>query len=316
MKRSNEMFIRVLDALLMYGSLTKASKASGIDPLTLSRWRKASEDGDEAYLDVDYRGLIQPFHAHVEDTIEQSIDEIESNFRGSARDGLYRPIIWHGEYCYEPDEAAATMSDEEFADAVDLGIVWPDKLKRVRDEHGEWTRVKMMEWLPPTTEAQTIVLRSWSERYADRRSINFKGSLDVNQTLGVTVMGTPRVAPPPQQLQVITPQVADVINDNATDAVYADIDDDETELEDEPMSEIIPEPFEPDPASPLSPVEQNILARARSQNKLEADLAARLLNRPKSKPATARPAPPPPTYRGDLNQDDSVQRDPVGKKIV
>jgi hypothetical protein len=160
MKRSDEMFVRVLDAILTYGSLTKAAKVADVDPWTVARWRKASEDGDEKFQEVDYRGVIQSFEAHVQDAIEQSIDEIESNFRGSARDGYYRPIIWHGEYQYEPDEEAEGMSGDEFKDAVELGLCWPDKKRRVKNEKtGAWERVKMMEHIVPSTEAQTIVVR-------------------------------------------------------------------------------------------------------------------------------------------------------------
>jgi hypothetical protein len=313
MKRSEETFVRVLDAILTYGSLTKASAAAEIDPWTLARWRKASEDGDEAYQEVDYRGVIQPFHAHVEDTIEQSIDEIESNFRSNARDGYYRPILWHGDYQYEDDEYAMTLSEKGFQDELDLGLVWPDKKRRVRNANGEWERVKILEWIPPSTEAQTIVLRSWSERYADKRSLTVNGRLDVNQNLGVTVVGVPRIAPPPQQLQVIPPEVADVVNEEVTDAVS-----DEAEPDEEPMPTAPEQLPPPDPNSPLTPEQQAILARARSGNKLAADLAARASLKPAPKPTAApRPLmPQPQMYRGDLDQDDSVQRNPVGKKVV
>jgi hypothetical protein len=304
-KRNQETFVRVLDALLQYGSLTKASAAAGIDPFTLARWRRASEDGEENFQEVDYQGIIQPLHRHVEDTIEQSIDEIESNLRASARDGFFRKIVWHGAYCYEPSETAHAMSDQQFQDAVELGLEWPDKLRRVKNEKtGEWERVAMMEWIPPSTEAQTIVLRSWSDRYADRRSLNINGRFDVNQTLGVTVIGSPKLAPPPQALQIVSPEVAETINETATDAAYAEI---EAEAEDERIPEQIAEPFEPDPASPLSPEQQAILARARSGNRLAADLAARALAR--KTPTAPRPA-------RDLDQDDSLPRNPVGRKIV
>lgn len=314
MKRSKEMFVRVLDAILMYGSLTKAADAAGVDRWTISRWRKASEDGEEPYQEVEYRGVIQSFEAHVQDTIEQSIDEIESNFRGSARDGYYRPVVWHGEYTYEDDEHAMSLSEKDFQDELDLGLVWPDKKRRIKNETtGSWERVKIMEWIPPSVDAQTMVLRSWSERYADRRSLQVSGRLDVNQTLGVTVMGTRRVAPPPPQLQIISPEVADMVNEEVPDAVFNE------EEADEPMPALAPERLpEPDPSSPLTPEQQAILARARSGNKLAAELAARAV-KPKPAPPPVRPVMPPPpnSYTGsDTDQDDSIPRTPVGMKVV
>jgi hypothetical protein len=308
MKRSEEMFVRVLDAILQYGSLTKAANAAGVDRWTISRWRKASEEGAEPYQEIDYRGVIQSFEAHVQDTIEQSIDEIESNLRGSARDGYFCPCVWRGEYQHEADEYAESLSLEQFEIECELGLCWPDKKRRVLNETtAVWARVKIMEWIPPSVDAQTIVLRSWSDRYADKRSLQVSGRLDVNQTLGVTVMGTPRVAPPPQQLQIISPEVADAVNENVTDAVFDEPDDEPTPVEPTPG-------FTPDPASPLSAEQQAILARARSGNRLAADLAERAVNR---KPANVpvRPASPPSPSR-DLDQDDSAPRNPVGTKVV
>jgi hypothetical protein len=121
-------------------------------------------------------------------------------------------------------------------------------------------------------------------------------------------MGPPRVAPPPRQLQIISPEVVDTINENGTEAVF-----DETENDEPTPIEPTPE-FTPDPNSPLSPEQQRIMARARSGNKLAADLAARAINRSKPVTVSARPAPPPPSR--DLDQDDSAPRQPRGMKLV
>jgi len=314
-KRDQETFVAVLDAIMTYGSLTKACAAARIDPVTLSRWRRASEDGDEKFQEVDYRGLVQPLHSHVEDTIEQSVDEIESNFRASTRDGIWRAVLFQGQYQYEDDEHALSLTEKDFQVELELGLVWADKKRRVRNEvTGEWERVKVREWLPPSTEAQTIILRSWSDRYADKRSINFNGRLDVSQSVGVTVM--PRTPmPPPPQLQIITPQLSDQVNEAVTDATFEDILGPEPEPapeieEDEPMPEQ-PAPREP---SPLTEEQRAILARARSGNSLAADLAARAINRPAASNALPpRPMPPP---SRDMDQDDAVPRRPVGSKVV
>ena len=167
------------------------------------------------------------------------------------------------------------MSDAELQDAVDLGLEWPDRLKRVKNEAtGQWERVRMMEHIMPTTEAQLAILRSWSDRYADRRSLSISGKLDVATTLGVTVMGDKmRLPAPPQALQVIPPATVDAFNAEVSDAVFADIE------EDEEMPELTAEPFEPDPSSPLTVEQQQVMARARSSNRLAADLATRAMNR-------------------------------------
>jgi hypothetical protein len=315
-KRNADTFTRVLDGLLQYGSLGKASAVAGIDSFTLSRWRRLSEDGAEEFQEVSYRGIIAPFHAHVNESIEESVDAIESNFRASARDGRWRPVLHHGQYCYEPSETAHAMSEQQFQDAVELGIEWPDKLKRVFNEAtGQWERVRMLEWLPPSTEAQLAILRSWSERYADKRSLSVSGRLDVSANLGVTVIGqrtlTPPTAPAPPQLEIIPSAIVDTANDGLTDAIFAEVE------PDEPMPDFSPDKFVADPSSPLTVEQQQVLARARAGNQLAADLANRALARKNSPVQPAPPPPPPaPVYRGDLDQPDDVPRTPIGKKII
>ncbi|SDI55298.1 MULTISPECIES: hypothetical protein [Bradyrhizobium] len=266
-------FGEVLDNIHTYGSLGKASRASAVDPWTLARWRRMSEAGDQDFQDVEYRGVIQPFHLHVEDAIENSVDEIESNFRATARDGYWRPVIWHGDYCFEPDEAAEAMSETEFQDAVELGLAWPDKKRRVKNEEtGRWERVKITEWIAPSVDAQVKVLSSWSDRYADKRSL--KLDMNVNQTLGVTVIGSrPSVAPPLPALETIPPEIAKP-NETTSEAIYSEItnerslDETRTDLAEQALVE------QPVGTENLLDMEQrDILQRMRSHNPLARELA-------------------------------------------
>lgn len=187
-KFTPEKLTEVLDNILTHGSLGRAAEVSGIDSWTLSRWRIWSEfDGRKELQTVEYRGTVQPFHVHVQDCIEQSIDEIEANFRASARDGIYRPLVWHGEFSYEDDEYAHCLTEEVFQEMLDLGVVWPDKKRRVLNPvTGIWERVKIMSWEPPSVDRQIKVLSSWSERYADKRSIT--ANVNFQNNLGVTVV--------------------------------------------------------------------------------------------------------------------------------
>jgi hypothetical protein len=327
--------VSVLDAIVQYGSLTKASDANGIAPMTLSRWRGKSEDGAKEFQEIEYRGVVQPFHVHVEDCIMQSVDEIESITRAAARDGYTRPTINKGQFSYEDCEYAMSLSSAEFEAQLKLDDdtremcgyprMWEDKKKRVLNpETGIWERVKVQEWIPPSLDAQALVLRSWSDRYADRRSLNINGRLDINQSLGVTVIGKPSL-PPPQTVEVITPQIAQAINDETTEAIYDEIgnsDDgplEELEMTEQPEQEqseveIVCEP------SPLSPEQQAILERLKSPNpavRRLAEQANAALNRPPKVPVAQPPRPvaPPSTWTGN-DMDDSVPRVPRGCKVV
>jgi hypothetical protein len=330
--------VEVLDSIIRFGSLTKACEASGIAGMTLSRWRNWSEDGKSEFQQIEYRGEVRPFHIHVEDCIMQSVDEVESITRAAARDGFTRPTINKGEYRYEDCEYSCSLTSKEFECQLKLDDetremcgyprIWEDKKKRVfNEETGIWERVKVMEWIPPSLDAQALVLRSWSDRYADKRSLNINGRLDINQSLGVTVIGKP-LLPPPPHVEVITPQIAEAINEAATDAVYDEIDNDDGPLEDEQMSEQDPEQAA-DKAIParvgsqapssLSPEQHAILERLKSPNpsvRKLAEAANAAMNRP-AKPVAARPlAPPAPSTFTGNDQDDTIQRRPVGYKVL
>lgn len=210
--------VEVLDNVLTYGSIGKAATASEVDPWTIGRWRRMSEEGHSDFQAIDYRGLTQPFHSHFEDCIEHSIDEIESNFRASARDGYWRPLIWHGDYCYERDDEVIAM-DQETRDM--LGIT--DEFKWILDPTtGKKVRKKIMIWEPPSIDAQVKVLSSWSDRYADKR--NLKVDMNVERSLGVTVVREGLGLPPPRaQLEVIESVAENVTEESASEAVYSEI---------------------------------------------------------------------------------------------
>jgi hypothetical protein len=259
------MFAEILDNILTFGSLGKASAASNVDPWTISRWRRLSEDGHGDFQAVDYRGVIQPFHLHVEDAIEGSIDEIESNFRASARDGYYVPALWHGEFCYERDDEVVAM-DQATRDM--LGIT--DDFKWVTNPStGCKQRQKIMVWIPPSVDAQVKVLSSWSERYSDKRSLK----VDMNvTTLGVTVLrdGPPYqvAAAPTVQLEIIEPQPA-TVPDAPREIAAVDV-----EISDQCSFHQVGLPVHDLAAgSSLSQEQREILKRLRSQSPLVQDLA-------------------------------------------
>jgi hypothetical protein len=255
MKYGPDTFTNVLDGICTYASLGKAAAHAGVDSWTVGRWRKRSEDGDEGFQEVEYRGIIQPFHRHVEDCIEHSIDEVESNVRASARDGVKRPVVYRGEYAFEPDEFAESLNEKDLADMVELGVCWADKKKRVYNEATEtWERVKILEWIQPSVDLQIKVLSSWSERYADKRSL--KVDMDVRQSLGVTVIKNASLAPPPMQLEIINEPIADAINEATSEAIYSEIDEQPEQPEPvEPPPPVAPSPPVASPP-PVAPAEQ------------------------------------------------------------
>jgi hypothetical protein len=263
-KLSPEKLVRYLDNLHRLVSMNMAAPASGLDVRTVTRWRHASEDGAEEFANVTYRGITQSFHEHIQDEIEQSVGEIESDLRGAARSGRLTPQTYKGDRCYEDDEEAIAADEKSFKEGVELGLFWPDKKKRIRNPStGVFERVPLMMWQPPSVEQQMAVLRAWGGKYQDKRSVDVNMNGNVN--LGVTVAGgiggppRPAVAPPLKQLEIV---------EAITEATFAEVVDEVTADDDEPAPEGV-----------FTTEQEQILERSRSSNALVRDLANKALER-------------------------------------
>jgi hypothetical protein len=321
----------------MHTTGRRAEKVTGIHRNTARNWANLSEQGHPDLQEVEYGGLIKPFHEHLLDCIDESIEDLDAEFRHTSLHGQWVPQIWHGNFCFEDHEAAMAMSEKEFQDACDLGLAWPDKKRRVRNEEtGEWERVKIMQFIPPSVDAVTKVLSSYApETYGDKRSIK----MEVNASLGVTVVPPFGVPKRPQEVEVLRDAVTDAIAQIPVETALVEIDDEVEQYQiapndDEPEPVEQPEPDcglsieveepepEPEPVypapSPLTPEQQAILARARSGNGLAADLAQhalkKLVQQPNAAPA-ATPRPPV-SNSSDMDEDDAAIRRPGGVKVV
>lgn len=307
----------LLDLYAMHGTDTAVARLSGVSRVTLWRMQNLSEEGHPDLQECDWGGVIKPWHEHKLDALDVLIEDVQQRMTRDAGHGQYIPVVHGGEAKFVDDEYAMSLSAKEFEDALDLGLVWHDKKLRVKNEKtGIWERVRLEQYIPPTLDAQSKVLSSFApDVFGDKRRID----LNVNGGLGVHVIGTP--IKPPQHLVDVTPAVEAITDQSVTDADDADADEIDAEIEYQPPEAVMsePEPFTPDPNSPLTEEQQRILARSRSANPLAQELAARALQKQAAAkaPVAAKPIQPPPpsVYRGD-DQDDCVVRHPHGMKII
>jgi hypothetical protein len=194
-KVTDDLMSLYLDELVMKQSAVRACKAVGISRMTPRRWEENSEAGHPDFQEIEWGGTIKPFHQHVFDAIDISIDDSDGEIRHAGIHGYYTDQIADGNYCYMDCEYAMSLNQKEFEDQLAMtedtremcGFprIWHDRKKRVFDEaSGEWQRVRVQRWEPPRIDALSKVLMSYSDRYADKRQIDLR----MQGSLGVTVI--------------------------------------------------------------------------------------------------------------------------------
>lgn len=307
----------LLDLFAMHGTDAAVARMSGVSRITLWRMDGWSLEGRASLQEVDWGGLIQPWHLHRLAALDMHVTDVQQRMTRDAGAGQWIPVVHSGEMKWRDDEYAVGLSPKEFEDAVELGIVWHDKKLRVKNpKTGVWERQQIEQYVPPTLDAQSKVLSSFApETFGDKRRID----LNVSGGLGVHVMAPLGSKSPPIQVEVLR-DVSEAITDQTTTQDEIEYNDSEYQPPETVMSE--PEqPFTPDPNSPLTEEQQRILARSRSPSPLAADLAAHALQRQAEASAlvVAKPSQPPPqgSYRGgDSDMPDDVPRTPHGTKVI
>jgi hypothetical protein len=309
----------LLDLFAMHGTDAEVSRQSGVSRVTLWRMENWSMEGKEGLQEVNWGGVIKPWHMHKLDALDMHVTDVQQELTFSSSRGRKIPMVAAGAYCFEDCEYAASLTakqlkehlemDDEMRELLSVPRVWEDRKKRVLNpKTGFYERVRAVQDIAPSLEAQAKVLSALApDVFGDRRRID----LNVQGGLGVTVIGQP--IQPPRHLVDITPAV-EAITDQ-TDAEDAEVID-----YNEPPEAIMPEqPFTPDPASPLTEEQQRILARSRSASPLTAELAARASAKLAEVPAPAvqKPIqPPPPSSNRFDDMADDVVRVPRGMKVV
>jgi len=310
----------LLDLYAVHGTDTAVARLSGVSRTTLWRMNIASEEGHPDLQEVDWAGVMKPWHEHRLDALDMLVEDVQQRMTHDAGQGQYVPVIHGGEYKFEPCEFAHSLTqkqfeeylvmDDETRELLDVPRVWEDKMRRVQNpKTGVWERVRATQYIPPTLDAQSKVLSSFApETFGDRRKID----LNVTGGLGVTVIGQNR--PLPKQLEVLQ-----AITDETVPELSLGADEiDEIEYQPPAAVPMTEQPFTPDPNSLLTEEQQRILQRSRSTNPGTRKLAELAMQKMKTpEPVAPKPfQPPPPSAYRDNDMDDCVQRQPRGQKLV
>lgn len=320
---SAEVQSLLLDLYAMHGTDTSVARLSGVSRVTLWRMSKASEDGEPSLQECDWAGVIKPYHEHKLDALDLHVEDVMQRVTRDAAQGQFIPVVYGGMPQWRDCEFAHSLTAAQFKEYLEMsdedrdfyGVpkVFEDrKMRGLNSRTGIYERVQVETYLPPTLDSQAKVLSAFApETFGDRRRVD----LNVTGGLGVTVIGQNR--PPPQVVVDVTPAITNQVEDGEFQEPF-----DLSEPTEEPAVLAQPEPFTPDPNSPLTEEQQKIMARARSGNGLVAELAQRALQKEAERATAATTAsaprpeqPPPPSTIRDSDQDDTIPRSPRGMKV-
>lgn len=263
-KRTEETLLRILDlhASGEVVSYKKLAKAVGVS------WRSIFSWLSDSSIMVTWNGERTTFRAAMLSArlamkaavVSDSLEEVVAGGRKIA--------VWHhGVQTFEPCELAhSCATDAELQEYIDLGLCWPDKLKRVFNAAtGVYERVPSFRSEPASAEMIIAFARANQPAlYGNKLETTIKGSM----SLGVRTIGAQKPLPAyvleamdrPPATEVITETV--LVDDSAPVEVF--------EVEPDPLDDLLgpepepapigaatdtpPVPFDPEPAPPLEPL--------------------------------------------------------------
>jgi hypothetical protein len=159
-------FDRITDLLdnLLTCSMAEASRRVGIDPRTPWRWLVQSRLGKAELQEVEFCGVIAPFHVHYSQNVPAlTAQQIQQTALERARDGVLTDVFFQGVRMFErvlKPEYADTPEDE-------LWLIGPDWEKVC------YERVATKQWLKPSDALVLKMLESWNrKRYGAHQTID------------------------------------------------------------------------------------------------------------------------------------------------
>jgi hypothetical protein len=245
--RDVESFTEFLDAYSEIDTQSGAARAIGRAISTSERWLKQSRreamdkpDGPSLYR-FAYRDLGTAYlHEHLKAIRKALIGEIERSMLVRARSGDYAFTLYQGRRQPRLDYDLAEL----------LGLPAEQVLMRDRDGNV----VFEMEYRPPSNELIAMALQANHKAYQKRLAVehNHQGGVMIAHSIA-----TPRVALPPQPVQVIEDATV------AEAGIYEDILGPELAADDPERA--APEPEPTAAPAPVSDLQRDLLERARQK---------------------------------------------------
>ena len=148
----------LLDALVATPDIKEAAGKVGIDERTVHRWTVQSRNGKAELQEVEFCGVVAPFHIHRENARRLVAEAMEQAFLDRCRNGYYVGSYYKGEPVWQEDEKiVAYFGAREFnVDECEVQFGQSDKFLRV-----DGKRVQVMQHMKPSEQAVQAALQHW-----------------------------------------------------------------------------------------------------------------------------------------------------------
>jgi hypothetical protein len=268
-KKNIETLTAFLDIMQGDPVYAKASRALGIHETTPFRWikesRRASEHPEQPSLYfLDYAGEKKWFWQHLRDCISASVERIEQAARSRAEHGHSTQSFFqgHAQYKLDPD-----WEDEELRTLLGLRDQW------LRDSNGD--RIPEMVHHPAPVDLIAMVLTAHSKKYRRQSQVdvNVRGQIggvlhlgnqppakSVTHQATLPMLEILSAAAEPQPVAPVSEPEADA---DDVDEIAEQADADDVDEVSEPAAVASPPPPSEPVRRELTPLQRDLISRAR-----------------------------------------------------
>lgn len=145
---------------LITGSVAEAARRVGITPQTVWNYLVRSKMGDPKLQDIEFCGVVAPFHVQLANCRALMAAQIEQNALERARDGCYVDVFFQGVRQYE------RVKKQQYADWSDADI------EALGCENDAYELRPTKQWLKPSDALVIKMLESWQKKYRPHAQVD------------------------------------------------------------------------------------------------------------------------------------------------
>jgi hypothetical protein len=160
----------LLNNLVLTPAISTAARAVGISREVVYSWLIASRRGDPKLQNIEWHGVVQPFHMQFANSKTLAIVNVEQLALDRAMNGSTYPSEFRGAPVFLEDERVVReFGDKEF-DPELCDLLFGQRDKWLRDENGD--RVRATTHQKPSENLVALVLQSWMSKYAKHATVD------------------------------------------------------------------------------------------------------------------------------------------------
>ena len=145
----------LLNQLVETPDIAASARKVGVSERQVHNWTVQSRGGKAELQEIEFMGVVAPFHIHRENARRLSVDALEAAFLDRCRNGFYVGSYYKGEPVWQADEriVASGIDDPEM---LTLLFGQSDKFLRV-----DGRRQQVLQHMKPSEQAVQAALQHW-----------------------------------------------------------------------------------------------------------------------------------------------------------